>query len=208
MRKSPTLLAALFIAITLTRVADLVSVGFNSGYTGWIFSVGLGLSVFVCAYFLRVNASRGDVEFTSSRRVRFISGVALIFFVLVDGLFNLTETLRQLTDDNLYFAGIVYGIFPTLAAGLLGVMQGYVDRLPKPANPYSVYNALRKTITLRLLGSTRPAESLQEPTPPTVEVMQLPALPGGFACTVCGKHYKNRQAYAGHVSHHSSKRKY
>jgi len=123
----------LFISITLARVAALADVGFRAGWLGWIFSIGLGIGVFTSAYYMRVSAvSKDGTEMKRSRDARIASMVSLAFFVIVDGIFNVIEVLRSLTDQRLLFAAWVYGVFPTVAAGLLGILQGYLDRLPQP----------------------------------------------------------------------------
>lgn len=152
MKRLPLILAAVFIAITLTRVASLVEHGFSSGLLGWAFSFGLGVAVFVTSYFMRVAAasSKTGMEDKRSRNTRAISAIALVFFVLVDGYFNVVEVLRSLTDQSLYVAALLYGAFPTVAAALLGVLQGYVDRLPSPPTKYNIMVAVRAWITNRI----------------------------------------------------------
>lgn len=131
MRKIPQLLALLFLVITLSRVASLAAYGLGAGPLGWAFSIGLGAGVFTSAYWTRTD------------QVRRKALGALIFFVLTDLTFNAAEVYRHMLaagtwrDPVLRVAAVVYAGFPTVAASLLGWLQGAIDRLPPlPARSY------------------------------------------------------------------------
>jgi len=114
----PFVLAGVFIAITLTRVASLTAGIMGAGWLGWLFAAGLGFGVLLYAYWLRSKTLGGRAK------------VGLLFLVLVDGGFNLAEVYRHMiaqgtwNDGLLKAAGITYGIFPTLACLLLGWLAG------------------------------------------------------------------------------------
>jgi len=132
MRKLPTIMAAIFLAITLARVGQFSAEAMRAGALGWLFAGGLGVSVYTAAYWTRLSASRGDGEDRRSQAVRRSAYICLVLFVFVDGWFNLADVLRLVNDPDLYPSAVIYGLFPTLAAGVLGWLQGNVDRLPVP----------------------------------------------------------------------------
>jgi len=148
MRKAPTLLAAVFLAIQIARVGQFSADAMRAGILGWLFSVALALAVFASSYWTRLSATRGDVEDRRSQAVRRAAYICLGFFVCVDGWFNLAEVLRQVVDPALRVSAVIYGLFPTLAAGLLGWLQGNVDRLPSPpvSNRVNVIASARRAI--------------------------------------------------------------
>lgn len=147
MKKLPLILAGGFLFITLARVAAFSANSMQAGFLGWIFATGLGLAVFVSAYFTRVSVTdKSGAEARRSRYARIIATVNLVLFVVVDGFFNLAEVLLNVTDPNLQVAAWTYGIFPTVAAALLGALQGAVDRLPTPPRRESFASEFRKRI--------------------------------------------------------------
>ena len=127
MRKLPTLIAYTFIALTLTRVADYVAYMFKAGWLAWIFSIGLGVAVYLSSYFTRRTQQE---EKTPARNRRYIAMLSLVLFILADGYFNLVEVLRTASVvSGWQNIGIwIYGLFPTVAAFLMGLLQGYIDR--------------------------------------------------------------------------------
>lgn len=134
MRKAPMTIAALFLGITLFRVAAYSAEAMKAGIIlGTLFSAGLGLSVFVSAYHARVHGvDRNGEETRQSIAARKTAFSALVLFAIADGLFNLWEVQRNVTDPNLATGVYIYGLFPTAAAALLGFVQGKVDKLPMP----------------------------------------------------------------------------
>lgn len=137
MRKVPTYLVSVFLVITLWRVAIFASEAMGAGWLGWPFALGLGVAVYTCAYFTRehMTIKEGQDEDRRSKNARQAAAISLVIFTLVDGLFNLSEVLRTLPVDSktvVVIGAWVYGAFPTLAAAMLGILQGYIDRLPAP----------------------------------------------------------------------------
>jgi len=139
MRKLPAYLAFGFILITLFRVANFAWIRMHAGMLGVLFSIILGAGVFVSSYFTRDNMNRlqgGKLE-AKDRNVKVWAWISLIFFVLVDMAFNMLEVWISVNPQiiDMQAAALLYGAFPTLAAGLFGALQGYVDRLPRNAKP-------------------------------------------------------------------------
>ena len=208
MRKLPTILAGLFLIITLTRVAALAADGMGAGLLGWAFAAGLGAAVYVSAYYTRVSGlDRNGDEDRRSKSVRRAAMVSLVLFAAVDGLFNLAEVLRSLTDPTLIAAAWVYGLFPTLAAGLLGWLQGHVDRLPRPPQRYALGVALRAwAVSLIPQASVDTPAEISLPAKPAALQPAAPAespLRAAYVCETCGYSSDNQRSYAGHMRHHA-----
>jgi hypothetical protein len=158
----------------------LVASGFGAGVLGWMFSVGMGVAVFVTSYYSRVAISAKDgKEDKRSIRVRTIAMTGLLFFVVIDGYFNVVEVLRTLLIPDLYYPALVYGAFPTVAAALLGILQGYVDRLPVPPTnrTYNIWNAIRARIVRKLDSSIRPTAITGENIGENIPVAQSDTAP-------------------------------
>lgn len=134
MRKMPRNIAALFLFITLFRVASFASVQMQAGWIlGTAFSAGLGLAVYLSSYNMRVwGVDKSGDETRQSKDSRRTALAALIVFGVIDGLFNLWDVQMTVKDTKLQTAAFIYGVFPTAAAGLLGWLQGKVDKLPLP----------------------------------------------------------------------------
>jgi len=164
MRKLPTILAAGFIAITLVRVARFADEQMKAGFLGWLFAAFLGAAVFGSAYFTRVSVDGKTGEQLRSKRAKSIAWVSLILFIFVDGLFNLAEVLRTVligTDKFQNFTTVIYGIFRMLAAGILGVLQGRVDRLPALPKKNNVWLAIKK----RAVAALESGKAEAQPAP-------------------------------------------
>jgi hypothetical protein len=129
MKRLPLILGLIFISVTVHRVALFSGGGFN----GWIVALGLAIGVFLSAYF-------SELKTTSKPAL-----VALVAFVLVDSLFNVSEVLKWSVEQgrwdftlkfseqtSIYIYRIsdpIFGIFPTLAAALLGWLSKSTERL-------------------------------------------------------------------------------
>lgn len=182
MRKLPMVLAGAFIAITLFRVATFAAERMGGGWPGWVFSVGLGLGVYLSAYWTRDSVSRrelvkdGTTILKDDRRNSIVKKWAwglLLFFVIADSLFNLAEVWftvdPPMTDWLLVIATAVYGLFPTMGAAGLGALQGHIDRLPiPPANTKtSIGLAMRKKLVAMIdkqpQPEPQPAETKEQP---------------------------------------------
>ncbi len=201
MKRLPTLLAAVFIVITLVRVASFSGVAMQAGWLGWVFSIGLGASVYLSAYWMRISAvNRNGEEDVRSIRVRKMAAPALVLFVVADGLFNLWDVLRVVKDPALQGAAYIYGAFPTLAVALLGALQGFVDRIPTPPK------AQRKR-SLRIvmvewidhaLNGPQEAEALPQPNVTLLQSAPIP-IDLAFRCPRCGRKFEKQQGLAAHL---------
>jgi hypothetical protein len=136
MKKSPLALSAFFLAITVYRTAMFAADGLALDWLGMAFAVGIAVGVYVSAYFIR------------RRETALWAWLALPAFMLVDLAFNMLEVVRTLSTANfvpndanflnmssadirfsMQWAGIAFGMFPTLATALLGLMQGGADKI-------------------------------------------------------------------------------
>jgi hypothetical protein len=162
MRKLPMILSAVFLAIQLSRVADFVAVGLSAGqFLGWMFAIGIGVGVFVSSYWTRQSINRADEkEDKRDKRARGAAWMSLIMFILLDGTFNLAETLRVLVDQSLRLYAIIYGVSPTIIAAALGSLQGRIDRLPVPPRK-SRTGSILDAITAAIEGALAPARGEQ-----------------------------------------------
>jgi hypothetical protein len=186
-KRLPLLLVGLFLAITLARVASYTSREMSAGYLGWVYSVGLGVAVYASAYWTR-NAT-----------TRKAAVVSLVFFVLVDALFNFSEVwLTASLHHPLTIAGAaVYGLFPTLATALLGWMQTSIAKLPPGAKATRMNGAIYDWITAKFslpakTIETEPAASEPEPEPIR------------YICVRCGYAAKSQNGLNAHAKTHRS----
>lgn len=155
MRKSPTILAMVFILITLVRVAEFSETRMRAGLLGWFFSIALGAGVYFFAWFTREHVSRQEGVDKRSATVQRWAWGGLAFFVLVDGIFNAAEVWLSVNPQTtlMLVTTLIYGIFPTLAVATLGALQGHVDRLPTPPpSRNAVIPAIRRLITSKING--------------------------------------------------------
>lgn len=192
MRKLPSILAGVFIAITLTRVQQY-SLRMGGGWLGWLFSIAMGAGVFLGAYWTRdsITAKDGKQD-ARAVKVKSWAFVMLAFFVVADGLYNLAEVFQSVkpdwkTDTLLWIGTAVYGAFPTLATAGLAALQGHIDRLPKPPanDKTNVMGAVKRWMVARLTPAEtvkvepvavmlpakvdKPAPVAEKPKPVTVE---------------------------------------
>ena len=196
MRRLPILLVAAFLAITLARVAQFTAHHMQAGVLGWLFAAGLGVAVYTASYWTRTAITRKA------------AGVALVFFIGIDAYFNFADVwLAVDTTNQLVAAGaVLYGLFPTVAVGLLGWLSGAIRKLPPDAaqmRSRRVGDALGER-TLALIGAS-PADEVAQPTQtdaqPAHEVTQAPQQPA-HVCASCGMAYASQQALAAHTRKH------
>jgi hypothetical protein len=187
-----------FIGITLTRVAVLASGPLGAGWLGWLFAVGLGAGVYLAAYWMKV-ADAGT---------RTAASVTLAFFVLADLAFNNAEVYRHMADAGtwgdwmLRVAGLVYASFPTLAAALLGWLQGRVDRLPPaPMRKGAIFPRIKLWIAAQI-------DSQIPQSPQILGAAGAPALDAPEAARslrvyecACGRTFVKQTSFAAHKRH-------
>jgi DNA-binding CsgD family transcriptional regulator len=171
-RKLPTIIAFAFIAITLWRVAQFAGQRMGGGWTGWVFSICLGVGVYLSSYWTRdsITAKDGKTD-RRNTNVKVWAWGSLVFFVLTDGLYNLAETWLTVnpkeTDWLLIVTTAVFGVSPTVAAAILGALQGHIDRLPKP--PVSEKSSIVVALKRRIVAALQPAETEPVVIPAKVE---------------------------------------
>jgi hypothetical protein len=202
MRRLPTILAGTFIAITLARVAALAQGPLGAGFLGWLFAVGLGAGVYTASYWLKVS----DVN---TQRAAL---AALGFFVIADLVFNGAEVYRHMlasgawADWMLRGAGAIYAVFPTLAAGLMGWLQGRVDRLPPaPMRKGAILPRIKLWFAAQLDLAT-PQAAVQDSQ--VIEAAAQPAIAAPEAARrlrvytcACDAEFASQQSYAAHRRH-------
>ena len=209
MRRLPTILAMTFVVITLARVADLAGGALGAGWMGWPFAIGLGAGVYLCSYWLKV----------ADDRTRVAALVSLVFFALADLVFNTSEVYRGMLANNtwgdglLRLAGIVYAAFPTVAVGLLGWLQGRVDRLPpSPMRKSAILPRIKlwfaAQIDATIPQAAEPAPQLAPQNLLVIEAAAQGALAAPDAARrlrvydcACGRTFASQPAYAAHRRH-------
>lgn len=136
MRKSPFLLAAFFVAVTIARVAYFMADGLALGWMGWGIAVGLAMGVYVASFYLNYRESWGWAF------------ALLCLFVPFDLAFNELEMMRLLSIGQFLpptanflgndaadlkwawqWAGLAAGAIPTFAAAGLGALQASVNKI-------------------------------------------------------------------------------
>jgi hypothetical protein len=223
-RKLPTIVAGAFLAIQLQRVADFVGHGLGAGpFLGWAFAIGIAAAVFTSAYWTRQSITRKDEkEDKRDVQAQVTAWCSLIVFVSLDGTFNLAETLRVLVDQTLRLPAIIYGVSPTVAAAILGMLQGRIDRLPvapRKSRTGSVLDAISAAI-VRFFSVEPTEQPAETPVAPVVPA-SIPAVSTIiYECDVPGCRWsteknckpviardpdKAQRAYAGHKRSHSRK---
>jgi len=143
MRKAPTILAGVMLAITIPRVAHLAGVWFGAGILGWVFAIALSGGLFLCGYYgsmsiiKRKTAKRGKKP--SRRRptwagVRAYAQVLWLALVVADGALNLADvwlSVAATATIMMQATAIVYGALPTLAAAAFGGLQSRIDQVSR-----------------------------------------------------------------------------
>lgn len=178
MKKVPFLLGLLFITLTISRVAEF----FGNDSRAWLMALALAAAVYACAYL---------AGFKTSQRS---SLIALAIFVIIEGFFNTIETVMwsfetgrwnsQVSGFYIYrVADIIYGIFPTIAAGLLAWVAKNADRIPDSSRKGNWKEKLASGISEwfagRLPESSAQVPAVPEETPRVTEALPewLPIIP-------------------------------
>jgi hypothetical protein len=170
MRRLPTILSALFILITLARVASFASRHMHAGALGWVFAAVVIGGVYTSAYWLRMK----DPAIVRAGRI------GVIAFGLADAFFNWADVWlsADVSTPLLAIGAHVYGVLPTLAVGILALMQGAIDKLP-PTKAQSANNAALTAIGAAALRRVR--EWIETPA-----VKAQPVAEPVHACKLCG----------------------
>ena len=215
LRNAPTWSVVIVLLIQLQRVADFGhSIG--AGWLAWVYAFFLAFTIFTLSYWVgrlyyEVTAEPDDKhryaqQMALSRkyeRARFTSSLWLILFIAIDGWLNLAETMAKLPADVLEwqrYGARVYGVFPTLAAFGLGMLQSMIDKIPAGPSRQSFAGrfAERALATLLPAVSDAPANSatLSDAGNPAVSEIQRRSAKL-FRCE-CGWTGTSPQAYSGH----------
>ena len=215
LRNAPTWSVVIVLLIQLQRVADFGhSIG--AGWLAWVYAFFLAFTIFTLSYWVgrlyyEVTATPDDKhkyaqQMALSRkyeRARFTSSLWLILFIAIDGWLNLAETMAKLPADVLEwqrYGALVYGVFPTLAAFGLGMLQSMIDKIPAGPSRQSFAGRFAERALAALLPavSDAPAKSAtlsDAGNPADSEIQRRSAKL--FRCE-CGWTGTSPQAYSGH----------
>lgn len=208
MRRLPTVLAILFLAVQINRVASFSGTLGAGLIFAWIFSVGLALGVFVSAYWTResITIKDGKNEDRRAANVRKNANLWLVVFVIADGLFNLADVLNHVPPGSglvTIIAAWIYGLFPTIATAGLGKLQGLIDRLPIPPGGKKGIADVVRELLLDLIGdnSQQAKDTPATETPETqpAEPEPAPAPQKKYKCDLCGEVLYSASAKAHHI---------
>ena len=192
MKRLPLILSALFLAITLARVASFAQHELKAGPLGWVFSIALGVAVYASAYWTRIPSTRKQ------------AAAALVLFIAIDAYMNFTHVWLSADTEQPLVAGgaVLYGLFPTLAVALLGWLSGAISRLPPGAGERN-RNRLEQVFYNRIAAWAERAEQAEQ-----AKVLE-PVIPElveqKYNCTFCTWSTDDAKSYAGHMSSHARK---
>jgi len=196
MKRLPILLAIGFITITVRRVAHFA----GGDGLAWMFATALAITVAVSAYLM------------GWKKTRVPAFIAFVVFSALDGVFNMTETLTwsynvgrwttalpvfgqtifvyQITDP-------IYGLFPTLAAGILGWLARYSEQLALDSARRRKAGFARRLLDAGI--SWLEGEGSQhEPASSKSEMPALPAIEQ-IKCSSCKRGFASVQALNAHM---------
>jgi hypothetical protein len=152
-RKHAQTIVYILLFLQVGRVAHLLSDKLDTPYwQALAFSLAIAWAISVSSRWTRTEREQGDAKKEQSRvtELRVSAWVSLVFFVVVDGTLNLTDVLNGSELKELDWVRWLYGLVPTIAAALLGMLQGRIDKFPVPPNPTS-FEARTKHIWKLLL---------------------------------------------------------
>lgn len=215
LRNAPTWSVIIVLFIQLQRVADFGhSIG--AGWLAWVYAIFLAFTIYALSYWVgrlyyEVTADPEDKRRHAQQmrlaktyeRARFTSSLWLVLFIGIDGWLNLAETMAKLPADVLEwqrYGALVYGVFPTLAAFGLGMLQSMIDKIPAGPSRQSFAGRFAE----RALATLLPADSAAGAVSATLSDAQTPADSENkrrsaklFRCE-CGWQGTSPQAYSGH----------
>jgi 4-amino-4-deoxy-L-arabinose transferase-like glycosyltransferase len=195
MKRLPLILSALFLAITLARVASFAQHELKAGPLGWVFSIALGVAVYASAYWTRIPSTRKQ------------AAAALVLFIAIDAYMNFTHVWLSADTEQPLVAGgaVLYGLFPTLAVALLGWLSGAISRLP-PGVGERNRNRLEQVFYNRIAQWAERAEQTEQAKVLEVAPPVLVEQTGNkYNCTFCTWGTDDAKSYAGHMSSHARK---
>lgn len=174
MRRLPTILSALFVLITLARVASFASRHMHAGPLGWIFAAVVIGGVYTSAYWLRMK----------DKAIVRAGMIGVIVFGLADAFFNAADVWlsADVSAPLLAIGAAIYGVLPTVAVGILALMQGAIDKLP-PTKAQSAANASVSAIVAAALRKVQ--ERIDAPVQRPQPVAE-PEQASVYACEICG----------------------
>lgn len=200
MKRLPILLAFGFIGITIVRIASFASDGsWQWNILGTIFAIMLAMSVYVSSFFLGYAHSRRSAMWS------------LIFFGLVDIIFNFAETLSwsvqvgrwdTMVDfgfSQLYIyrlADVIYGLFPTVAAALLGNLVRFVSQIPDGGKHHA--NLWQRLLDYALPSEAEQSHEIAHAKPDANEQLHEQSIEM-HECEWCEREFATVQALSAHM---------
>lgn len=135
MRRAPLVLAAVFLLVQIAGLEQYAAARLGSrDWRGLAFAVALELSIFGASYWTRQSiTAKNDKSDKRDTNTRAAAIVTVIIFMLASGTLNAAKTLGDFTGKSFsldWYGALLFGVCPTIFAAMLGVLQGYVDRLP------------------------------------------------------------------------------
>lgn len=195
MRKLPMLIAAIFLIVQITSLSDYATTyGGLVDWRGKLFAIALESGVFGAAYWLRQSVTRkDDKQDKRDTNARWAALGTLIIFLLASAFLNTAKSIKDLpvTHDTWdEISAYVFGIVPTLFATVLGILQGFIDRLPVPPGKPAV-----NTIPMRLYAMADAWVSLLEKRTNAAQSAR-DAGKSTNKCPHCGQPTKNMGSHA------------
>lgn len=213
-RKHAQTIVYILLFLQVSRVAHLLESKLDTSYINALaFSLAIAWAISVASRWTRTEREQGEAKKEQSRvsELRVSAYIALFFFVFVDGLLNLTDVLNGSKLVELDWVRWFYGLVPTIAAALLGMLQGRIDKFPIPPNPTS-FEARVKHIWKTLLDGIfddidkwlkEPKESKpnkhQQPAPAPNQTSSTQRRGAYKNCPGCDKPCDTRYEWAGHA---------
>jgi hypothetical protein len=214
MHKSPLIVAAVFLFVQVWGLADYSAVHLGGSIPrGWLFALALESGIFFAWYFTRQNVTvrkerkQKTMNQRKDKRARIAAFSTAILLLVISGYLNTAKSIADLPKIYTawdYISALVMGIMPTMAASVLGYLQGNIDRLPyvagkSAANPLQMraYMLAEKTLTLI---ETRIDAAMQRKTRQDAKPMRSDAKIEKvkmYKCDYCHQSVKNK---GGHES--------
>lgn len=202
-RKHAQLLIYILLFLQVSRVAHLLAQHLNATpEQGLAFALVVAWAISVASNWTRTEREQGEAKKEQARvtELRTAAWITLVFFVVIDGLLNLTDVMNGQTLSELDWVRWVYGLTPTIGAALLGILQGRIDKFPTPPNPNSLEARVKHISKISMdqffkwLEKAIVEESKPKPPPG-------PVIPHGVykTCPGCHLHYFTRYEWAGHA---------
>jgi len=181
MRKSPLIIAAVFLLVQISGLAAYANqAGGMDEVRALLFALALEAGIFGAAYFVRTQTTRGA------------SIAVLVLFLVVSGFLNTAKSWRDLpadADELAQISAVVFGLVPSLFAALLGGLQAYVAKLPPLAHKSEQDTPVMLAYAITMQWLTLVKARLSAPGAPDAKA-------GKHKCARCGAWVDNPGSHA------------